>query len=117
MPAPQTEQAIKDEKINNLQENLLFLIIIFHLVPPLTWMALVSMVVFIACYSIGIGPVAWLLVGEIIPVRARQNAAGLSTAFNLLLVFLLTSLFSTMLVSGFIFDFSITNIYKLITKV
>ena len=62
-------------------------------------MALVGMVVFIASYSIGIGPIAWLLIGEIIPLRARGNAAGLSTAFNLFIAFVLTSSFSSMLVS------------------
>lgn len=62
-------------------------------------MALVSMVTFIAAYSIGIGPIAWLLVGEIIPARAKERAAGLSTGFNYLLVFILTLEFSNMLVS------------------
>ena len=65
----------------------------------MTWMALISMVVFIASYSIGIGPIAWLLVGEILPLRARGKAAGLSTAFNLFLVFVITSSFNSMLVS------------------
>jgi len=60
---------------------------------------MVSMVVFISGYSIGIGPIAWLLVGEIIPARAKERAAGLSTAFNYLLVFILTLEFSNMLVS------------------
>ncbi|CAK8688656.1 unnamed protein product [Clavelina lepadiformis] len=70
-----------------------------HHVPALTWLALVSMMIFIAAYSIGIGPIAWLLVGEIIPVRARGNSAGLATAFNLFLVFILTLEFSDMLAS------------------
>ena len=56
------------------------------------------MVSFISAYSIGFGPIAWLLMGEIIPLRARGNSAGFSTAFNLLLVFLVTALFSTMMV-------------------
>ena len=78
----------------------------YVLVPgsKLTWMALLSMVVFIASYSIGIGPIAWLLVGEIFPLRSRGKAAGFSTAFNLFLIFLITSLFSSMLVSGEIFS-------------
>ena len=68
------------------------------LVDFLTWLALISMVVFIAAYSIGIGPIAWLLIGEIIPVRARGNSAGLATGFNLFLVFILTLQFSNMMV-------------------
>lgn len=68
-------------------------------VSGLTLLALISVVVFIAAYSIGIGPIAWLLIGEIIPVRARGNSAGLATGFNLFMVFILTLQFSNMMVS------------------
>uniref|UniRef100_H2ZKH7 Solute carrier family 2, facilitated glucose transporter member 8 n=1 Tax=Ciona savignyi TaxID=51511 RepID=H2ZKH7_CIOSA len=64
----------------------------------LTWLPLTSMAVFIAAYSVGIGPIAWLLVGEIIPIRARERAAALSTGFNFFMVFILTLVFSDMLV-------------------
>nr|XP_026694293.1 facilitated trehalose transporter Tret1-2 homolog isoform X2 [Ciona intestinalis] len=65
--------------------------------PNLNWLALTSMTIFIASYSVGIGPIAWLLVGEIIPVRARERAAALSTGFNFFLVFILTLEFSNMI--------------------
>ena len=73
--------------------------LLFLLDSALKYMPLVSLTVFMAAYSIGFGPIAWLLMGEIIPVRARGNSAGFSTAFNLLLVFLVTSVFNTMMVS------------------
>ena len=64
-------------------------------------MPVASLVGFMIAYSIGFGPIAWLLMGELIPVRARGISAGFSTAFNLLLVFIVTSTFNTMMVSLF----------------
>ena len=62
-------------------------------------MALISMVVYIAAYSVGIGPVPKTFIGEMLPLRARGKAAGLSSLATYTFVFLSTSCFSYMLVS------------------
>ena len=57
------------------------------------------MVVFVAAFAIGFGPVVWVFFSEIFPLRARSKAAGLSTAYVNFLAFVITSWFSSMLVS------------------
>ena len=62
-------------------------------------MALISMVIYIAAFSIGIGPVPKTFVGEMLPLRARGKAAGFIVLATYTFVFLSTSCFSYMLVS------------------
>lgn len=62
----------------------------------LNWLALTSLLVYIAAFAMGLGPIPWLLLAEIIPVRARGKASGLSTATNWALAFLVTKEFSDM---------------------
>ena len=57
------------------------------------------MVVYIAAFAIGFGPVVWVYFSEIFPLKARGKAAGLSTAFVNFLTFVITSWFNSMLVS------------------
>lgn len=64
----------------------------------LNWLALTSLLVYVAAFSIGLGPIPWLLLAEIIPIRARGKASGLSTATNWALAFLVTKEFSDMTV-------------------
>ena len=62
-------------------------------------LALVSLLVYMAAFAIGLGPVPWLLLSEIIPVQARGKASGLSTAMNWVFAFLVTKEFSDMQVT------------------
>jgi MFS family permease len=41
------------------------------------WLPLISMIIFITAFSLGFGPIPWMLVGEILPARA------LGTSFRL----------------------------------
>ncbi|WP_209369960.1 sugar porter family MFS transporter [Brevibacterium renqingii] len=44
--------------------------------------SLVFMVIYIAAFAIGLGPIFWTLVGEIFPSDARAHGSGVSTAVN-----------------------------------
>ncbi len=46
------------------------------------WVALIALIVYIAGFAVGLGPVFWLLISEIYPQRLRSPAMSLSTAFN-----------------------------------
>ena len=46
------------------------------------WVALAGLVLFIAAFAIGLGPVFWLMISEIFPVGARSKAMAVCTIFN-----------------------------------
>jgi sugar porter (SP) family MFS transporter len=61
----------------------------------LGWLAVVSVMLYVASFAISLGPIFWLLISEIYPLRIRASAMGVATmcnwGFNLLvaLTFLL----------------------------
>ncbi|HET8663190.1 MAG TPA: sugar porter family MFS transporter [Nocardioides sp.] len=46
------------------------------------WVALAGLLLFIAAFALGLGPVFWLLISEIFPVGARSKAMALCTIAN-----------------------------------
>ena len=64
-----------------------------HAVPDL---ALIALIVYIASFAIGLGPVFWLMISEIFPLHLRSPAMALCTvanwAFNFLVSFTFLSL-------------------------
>jgi sugar porter (SP) family MFS transporter len=52
------------------------------LAPSLHWLALVSMLVYIACFAFSLGPIMWLMIAEIYPLRIRGVGASLATCVN-----------------------------------
>jgi len=48
----------------------------------LAWVAVVSMMLYVASFAISLGPIFWLLISEIYPLRVRSSAEGLSATFN-----------------------------------
>jgi sugar porter (SP) family MFS transporter len=46
------------------------------------WLAVVGLVVFIASFAIGLGPVFWLMIAEIFPLRLRSRAMAVCTLVN-----------------------------------
>lgn len=69
-----------------------------HTVPAhsISWLAVLCVVVYIAVFSIGWGPLPWVLMSELFPPRAKSLASGTVTLFNWLFVFIVTSLFHQM---------------------
>jgi Sugar (and other) transporter len=59
----------------------------------LGWLALLCLIIYIAFFSIGWGPVPWLMLSEIVPARARGFGGGIGTCINWLAAFVTTKEF------------------------
>jgi SP family galactose:H+ symporter-like MFS transporter len=46
------------------------------------WVAVISVAVYVACFAIGLGPVFWLMIAEIYPLRVRGQAMAVATVAN-----------------------------------
>jgi sugar porter (SP) family MFS transporter len=60
------------------------------------WLALVCLIVYIASFAIGLGPVFWLMISEIFPLRVRSAAMSASTVTNWASNFVVSSFFLTL---------------------
>ena len=60
------------------------------------WLALTGLVLFIAGFAIGLGPVFWLMISEIFPVGVRGKAMAVATVFNWGANFLVAQTFLTL---------------------
>lgn len=58
------------------------------------FLPLVSFVVYVIGFSLGFGPIPWLMMGEILPVKIRGSAASVATAFNWTCTFVVTKTFN-----------------------
>ncbi|XP_072344627.1 solute carrier family 2, facilitated glucose transporter member 8 isoform X1 [Scyliorhinus torazame] len=58
-----------------------------------TWLPLICLVVFIAGFALGCGPIPWLVMSEIFPVRVRGIASGACVLANWSAAFLVTKEF------------------------
>lgn len=52
---------------------------------------------FIVVFSIGFGPIPWMMIGELFPNKEKGMAGSISAAFNWSLAFAVTKLFQNML--------------------
>lgn len=57
------------------------------------WVPVTCLVVFIIGFSIGYGPIPWLMVAEITPLASRSATSAIATAFNWTCAFLITKNF------------------------
>lgn len=48
----------------------------------IAWVAVISLAVYVACFAIGLGPVFWLMISEIYPLRVRGQAMAVATVAN-----------------------------------
>ncbi|XP_065061741.1 solute carrier family 2, facilitated glucose transporter member 12-like [Rhopilema esculentum] len=53
-----------------------------HHSPALKYVCLISLMVFVAGYAIGYGPMSWLILTEIFPVGVKGRAVAAATVFN-----------------------------------
>ncbi len=63
----------------------------------LKWIGVLSLAVYIASFAIGLGPVFWLLISEIFPLKIRGQAASIATMANWLSNFLVSLTFLSLL--------------------
>lgn len=63
------------------------------------WIPLVSLTIYIAAFSIGYGPIPWLMMAELTPVKYRSIICGAATAFCWLFVFIITISFESLKIS------------------
>eukprot|EP00043_Microstomoeca_roanoka_P007023 m.68003 g.68003 ORF g.68003 m.68003 type:complete len:507 (+) comp13662_c0_seq1:177-1697(+) len=57
--------------------------------------ALVNVIVYIACFSLGLGAIPWLMMSEIFPSRTRGTASSLATLLNWTCSFIVTETFAS----------------------
>lgn len=60
------------------------------------WVPVASLVIFIIGFSVGWGPIPWLMVAEITPQTSRSATSALATAFNWTCAFLITKNFESL---------------------
>lgn len=63
----------------------------------LAWLALLSMGVFITGFALGWGPIPWLLMSEILPVKVRGFAGAVCVLTNWTMAFVVTKTFQDMM--------------------
>lgn len=64
--------------------------VIFFMHSNPGWLALVSSFAYIAFFSIGLGPIPWLMMSELFPSRIRSSASSCAAAFNWMCSFITT---------------------------
>ncbi|XP_071649626.1 facilitated trehalose transporter Tret1 isoform X1 [Temnothorax longispinosus] len=65
-------------------------------VSKLGWLPLTSLTLFMISFSIGMGPIPWMLMGELFPAETKAVASGIAVMLNWFLVFLVTKTFPAM---------------------
>ncbi|CAB4460297.1 unnamed protein product [Rhizophagus irregularis] len=58
--------------------------------PIYTWFTLVSLIIYVMAYALGLGHAPWLIQSEIFPLNVRGRASGIGTATNWLFNLLIT---------------------------
>lgn len=65
-------------------------------VADLGWLPILAVCLFIAMFSIGFGPVPWLMVGELFANNVKAYVSPIAGVFNWLLAFLVTKIFASL---------------------
>uniref|UniRef100_A0A6G1SA25 Facilitated trehalose transporter Tret1 n=1 Tax=Aceria tosichella TaxID=561515 RepID=A0A6G1SA25_9ACAR len=63
------------------------------------WISLASLIVFVVAFSLGFGPVPWMMIPELSSTRVRSMVASLATAFNWTCVYIVTAAVKSMISS------------------
>lgn len=64
-----------------------------HDVSSIGWIPLLSMVLFIVSFSLGYGPIPWMMMGELLAPEVKGIATSLVVLFNWIAVFVVTKSF------------------------
>ncbi|XP_071440672.1 facilitated trehalose transporter Tret1-like [Hetaerina americana] len=63
-------------------------------VQGLSWLPLVSLAAFAVAFSLGLGPLPWVMMGELFPASVKGVAGALAAAVNWMLAFVVTKNFT-----------------------
>lgn len=66
-------------------------------VSNIGWLPLASLMAYVVCFSLGFGPIPWLMMGEILPAKIRGTAASVATGFNWTCTFIVTKTFKDLI--------------------
>lgn len=58
------------------------------------WMALIALIGFLSFFSIGAGPIPWMMIPEMTPYKARPFVTSLATCVSWSIVFVVTKYFT-----------------------
>ncbi|GLH04113.1 Uncharacterized protein GBIM_09892 [Gryllus bimaculatus] len=63
-------------------------------VEDIGWLPLVSVCLFIVAFSLGFGPVPWLMISELFPSNIKGRASSIACVVNWIIAFLVTKFFN-----------------------
>ncbi|EEB18018.1 sugar transporter, putative [Pediculus humanus corporis] len=63
-------------------------------VDSISWVPLVSLCVFMVAFSIGFGPIPWMILGELFSPSIKSTASSIASCFNWILAFLVTKFYA-----------------------
>ncbi|KAL1498083.1 hypothetical protein ABEB36_008939 [Hypothenemus hampei] len=66
-------------------------------VRPYSFLPLVSLALFIIFFSIGFGPIPWMIMGEIFPPHMKGTASSAAASLNWILAFIVTNQFANLI--------------------
>lgn len=75
-------------------------------VSNIGWLPLTSLILFVLCFSLGFGPIPWLMMGEILPAKIRGTAASVATGFNWTCTFIVTKTFADLIGMHYISNYA-----------
>jgi len=64
-----------------------------YLGDSLKWVSVGSLLLYIASFAVSMGPIAWLIISEIYPLKIRGLAMSIATFFNWTFNFIIASTF------------------------
>jgi sugar porter (SP) family MFS transporter len=67
------------------------------LAGALKWIAVGSLMVYIASFAVSLGPIAWLIIAEVFPLKIRGRAMSLATMANWLFNLIIAMTFLTLM--------------------
>lgn len=89
-----------------------------HDMTSVSWLPLASFVIYIMGFSLGFGPIPWLMMGEILPAKVRGPAASIATGFNWSCTFIVTKTFKDIIsligTGGTFFTFAVICVAGLV---
>ncbi|KAK6622024.1 hypothetical protein RUM44_001831 [Polyplax serrata] len=70
-----------------------------ELVKSIGWIPLIALNVFIACFSLGFGPLPWMMMGELFSTTIKEMACAMAVTMNWMLVFVVTKTFKDLILA------------------